>query len=204
MNNIETKIATRYNNSLAIAKRKNITFNVDEETLERLDSVVNFFNEKDGSTTRNAVIEDAVMAYIEAAEDFFEKQNLNEDNKEKSASIIFDTAVFPATNSNFGKVFIGEKKWYYVRIAAYRVEKIKYVALYRGAPISAITHYAEVIDISEPNEDNKRLIKLKDPVAFTEPIELGNIHVNNVRKLFYTCLEKLNNVNTVEELIKHI
>ncbi|MFR1380586.1 MAG: hypothetical protein ACLSTJ_16710 [Clostridium neonatale] len=203
MNKIESKIATRYNNSMGIAKRKNITFNIDEESLERLDSIVNFFYEKDGVTTRNAVIEDAIMAYIESAEDFFEKQNVNNDTNDiNNNDVGYDTAVFPATNSNFGKVFIGEKKWYYVRIAAYRVENIEYVALYRGAPVSAITHYAKVIKISEPNEDNKRLINLEEPIALAKPIKLGDIHVNNVRKLFYTTLQKLQNSDTVKELLE--
>jgi len=88
-------------------------------------------------------------------------------------------------------------------MAAHRVENIKYVALYRGAPISAITHYAEIVNISDPNlnEDNKRLITLKEPMAFRQPISLGNIHVNNVRKLFYTSLEQLNSVSSVEQLL---
>lgn len=202
MNKIESKIATRYNNSMGIAKRKNITFNIDEESLERLDSIVNFFYEKDGSTTRNAVIEDAIMAYIESAEDFFERQNVNEDLKDINNNVGYDTAIFPATNENFGKVFIGEKKWYYVRIAEFRVENIEYVALYRGAPVSAITHYAKVINISEPNEKNKRLINLEEPIALDRPIKLGKIHVNNIRKLNYTTLQKLQTSNTVEELLK--
>jgi len=91
--NIEVKIAARYNNNLAVAKRNNITFNVDEELLERLDSLVNVFNEKDGTTTRNAVIEDAILGYIEAAEDFFEKQNLDEDTTQLN-EIAYYTAVF--------------------------------------------------------------------------------------------------------------
>lgn len=169
--------------------------------MERLDSVVNVFNEKDGATTRNAVIEDAILEYIEVAEDFFEKQNVNDDTVLLN-DITYDTAVYPAINENFGSVFMGQHQWYYVRMAAFRVENVKYIALYRGAPISAITHYAEVNKIGDTNQDNKRIISLKEPIAFPQPIQLGNIHINNVRKLFYTSLEKLKSVNTVEDLIK--
>lgn len=200
--NIQIKIAARYNNNLVAAKRKNITFNIDEELLERLDSVVGVFNEKDGTTTRNAVIEDAVSEYVETAEDFFEKQNLNKDTISLN-DVAYDTAVFPAKNSNWINVFMGEHEWRYVRMADFRVDNVRYIALYRGAPISAITHYAEVIGMGdpEPDKDNKRVIRLQEPIALPQPICLGNIHVNNVRKLFYTSLNKLLSVKTVEELI---
>lgn len=88
-----------------------------------------------------------------------------------------------------------------MRIAEHRISHIKYIALYRGAPVSAITHYAKVISISNPNEDNKRIICLNEPIELPHPIPLGNIHINNVHKLFYTNIEKLKTVNTIEELL---
>lgn len=202
--NVEARIATRYNNDLGIvSKRKNITFNGDEELLERLDSVVAIFNEKDGTTTRNAIIEEAILGYVEIAEDFFEKQNLSKDSLSLNDTT-YDTAIFPATNENFNRVFIGQQQWYHVRMADHRVGNVKYIALYRGAPISAITHYAEVTKINapDPNQDNKRIITLSRVIPFPNNIPLGNIHVNNVRKLFYTSLEKLKSVETIEELLK--
>lgn len=196
---LEKLITSRYNNSIATIKRKNITFNLDEELLERLDSIVVAFNEKESNTTRNAVIEDALLAYIETAEDFFEKKNLVEDKELDDNS--YDLAVFPATNKNFISIFMEEHKWRYVRIAEHRVPNIKYVALYRGSPFSAITHYAEVINISAANAENKRVIELNEPIALEKPIELGDIHVNNVRKLFYTKREKLLSAKTIKDLI---
>lgn len=195
--NIESMIAARYNQS--VSKKKNVSFNIDEELLERLDAVVSVFNENSGDTTRNSVIEEAVTAYVESAEDYFEKQAVI--NDEEVANVGYDTAIYPATNENFTKVFMGEHQWYYVRMAHWRIDSVKYVALYRGAPVSAITHFAEVIEISDVNSDNKRLIKLKEPIALKNPVKLGNIHVNNVRKLFYTSLTKLQNIETVEEII---
>lgn len=202
MNSIESKIAKRYNNLLIIPKRKNITFNIDEESLERLDSIANCFYEKDGITTRNALIEDAISSYLESAEDFLESKNLLIDNLNVNSNIYFDTAVFPATNISFTNTFIGQRKWCFVRIAQHRVNNIKYVALYRGAPISAITHFAKVIAISDPNSDNKRVITLEEPIELKKEIPLGDIHVNNVRKLFYTTIDKLKSSTTIKDLIK--
>lgn len=201
---VKAKIAARFNNDNIVAKRKNITFNISEELLERLDNVANVFNEKDGTTTRNAVIEEAVLGYIEEAEDYFERQNVHDDasNELSTDTEDFDTAVFPAVNDNFSKVFIGQHEWYYVRIAEWRISKLKYIALYRGTPVSAITHYAEIESIGQPNSDNKRIIKIKTPIQLTHPIELGDCHINNVRKLFYTTVQQLQQANTVKDLIK--
>ena len=196
--NIEAMIAARYNKSAT--KKKNVSFNIDEELLERLDAVVSEFNGNDGDSTRNSVIEEAVIGYVESAEDYFSKQAVIHDREEGNTAS-YDTAIYPATNENFTKVFIGEKQWYYVRMAEFRIKNIKYIALYRGAPVSAITHYAEVLEIGEANQDNKRLIKLKEPKSLPKPIVLGNIHVNNVRKLFYTTLSELEHIESVEEIL---
>ncbi len=198
-NNLQNIIAARYSNSIAVAKRKNVTANLDEELLERLDNIVMAFNDKDNNTTRNAVIEEALVAYIEAAEDFFEKKDLLEDKEDEECN--YDMAVFPAVNNTFNNIFIREHKWHYVRIGEKRVPNIKYIALYRGAPFSAITHYAEVISISKPNSENKREIELKEPIALENPVQLGDIHVNNVRKLFYTKKDKLTSAKSIGDLI---
>lgn len=199
---VQSLIAARYNNDVLTTKRKNISFNIDEELLERLDSAVNVFNEKDTTTTRNAIIEDAILAYIEEAEDYFEKQNLiNDETISFIKDVTYDTAIFPAKNINFNSVFIGKHQWYHVRMAQHRIENIKYIALYRGAPASSITHYAEVIEIGNPDENNRRIIHLKEPELLPQPVQLGDVHVNNVRKLFYTTLEKLKSVDNVNDLI---
>lgn len=199
--NLEAKIVARYSKGSAIAKKKNVSFNVDEELLERLDSVVNVFKLQDGTTNRNIIIEDAILNYVEEAEDYFEKQNVSHDKPNDKP---FDTAVYPALNENFGSVFMGEQKWYWVWMANHRVPKVKYIALYRGAPISAITHYAEITGISEPDKyhDNKRTISFSEPVELSQPIKIGKTSIMNVRKLFYTTLEKLKSSSTIEELQK--
>lgn len=201
---VESKILARFSGAIT-AKKKNITFNINEELLERLDTVAAKFNDNDGTTTRTDIIEDAITSFVETAEDFFEAQDLVVDQDISSYVIPdYDTAVFPATNDNFSGIFIADREWRHVRVAESRRNNIKYIALYRGAPVSAITHYAEVVDVSDQilEKDNKRVIKVKEPVLLPNPVGLGSITVQSVRKLFYTKLETLKAVKTVEELLR--
>lgn len=197
---LEKLITARYSNSIVVPKKKNITFNLEEEMLERLDNVVSMFNDKDGlTTTRNVIIEEALLAYLETAEDFFEKKAF--ENDVVSTKKDYDLAILPAINDNFNKIFLGEHKWINIRIAEHRINNIKYIALYRGKPCSAITHYAEVISISSADVNNKRVIELKEPIELRNPIILGDVHVNTVRKLFYTTLEKLLKAKEIKDII---
>lgn len=56
----------------------------------------------------------------------------------------FDTVVFPAHEEGFRETFLDENKWYYVRIRKDRIPNLKYIAIYVGAPVSKITHYAKI------------------------------------------------------------
>lgn len=196
---VEERIKARYHN--VVIKKRNVSFNLDEELLERLDAVVERFKEKDGETNRNNVIEEAISVYVESAEDYFGGEDEKND-KQLGEVVKEDTVIYPSTNDNFVKFFIGLSEWHYVRMADFRISEVKYLALYRGTPVSAITHYAEIVKVGEKNSSGKRRIELKEPIELPSPIKLGDIHVNNVRKHFYTTLDKLQQATTVEELIK--
>jgi hypothetical protein len=76
------------------------------------------------------------------------KQGLSEDKS------LFDTIVVPAQEEGFKEVFLKENRWYEIRISKSMIPHIKYIAAYQVAPISAITHWAEVKDIKLwPNSD---------------------------------------------------
>jgi hypothetical protein len=55
-----------------------------------------------------------------------------------------DTIVVPAREDGFQAVFLGENRWYAIEVGSSKMKKIKYIAAYRVAPISAITHLAPV------------------------------------------------------------
>ena len=55
-----------------------------------------------------------------------------------------DTIVVPANEDGFNDVFLGQDCWFAIRISSSMIDRIKYIAGYQTAPISAITYYAEV------------------------------------------------------------
>ena len=56
----------------------------------------------------------------------------------------FDTVVVPAREEGFQRVFLGEHKWYPIRLSPESRARLKHVAAYRTAPISAVTHVADI------------------------------------------------------------
>ena len=54
-----------------------------------------------------------------------------------------DTIVVPARDEGFFDTFVGENRWYAIKIHASMIPKIKYIAAYRVAPLSSITHIAD-------------------------------------------------------------
>ena len=112
-----------------------------------------------------------------------------------------DTVVVPAKEDGFRSVFLGEKRWHAIRIGAVLRPKLKYIAIYQVAPVSAITYIASIQSI-EPWEKTGRLV-----VNFAEaPKQIGPIPlVNNGRvhapqNLRYTNCQKLTNAKNLDDL----
>lgn len=76
-----------------------------------------------------------------------------------------DCIVVPAHDDGFQEVFLNEDRWYSIRVHGSMIPQIKYIAVYRSAPISAITHIAPVKSI-EPWKDTSKFV-----VTFSEPAE---------------------------------
>lgn len=81
-----------------------------------------------------------------------------------------DTVVVPAHSDGFQETFLGENRWYAIRIHGTMRPQIKHIAGYQVAPVSAITHIAPVASI-EPWKDTGKFV-----VNFTQPArEIGPI-----------------------------
>jgi hypothetical protein len=84
----------------------------------------------------------------------------------------FDTVVVPAQEEGFQETFIGENRWYQIRIHTSMIPRIKYVAAYRTAPVSAITHIAAVKNIDRWSGGKKYVLNFAEPAKEIGPIQL--------------------------------
>jgi hypothetical protein len=91
---------------------------------------------------------------------------------------VSDTLIVPARKEGFERVFLGENAWYSIRLQEQRIPQIKYVAGYQVAPISAVTHLAEVAEIVRSHEDpTKYKVIFKGAAKTIKPIPLGNAQI---------------------------
>ncbi|MEO6098588.1 MAG: hypothetical protein ABIW76_24125 [Fibrobacteria bacterium] len=112
-----------------------------------------------------------------------------------------DTIIVPAKEEGFQKVFLGQHKWHEIRISASMKPRIKFIAAYQSAPISAITHIAPVADISLYKDTGKYIITFAEPAK-----EFGPIHLRESRNKpqgpIYVEREKLLSSRTLEEALE--
>lgn len=84
-----------------------------------------------------------------------------------------DTVVVPAQEEGFNETFIGENRWHHIRMSAAMIPQIKWIATYRVAPISAITHVAKVAKIQPYKDTGKYELIFEGPaVELKKPIRL--------------------------------
>jgi hypothetical protein len=111
-----------------------------------------------------------------------------------------DTIVVPAREDGFKEVFIGENCWYAIRIHPSMIPKIKYIAAYQIAPVSAITHVAKVKSIEQWKDSNKYILRFTEPAKKIESIKLvAKGVVRALQNSRYTSIERLNKAKTLEE-----
>jgi hypothetical protein len=110
-----------------------------------------------------------------------------------------DTLVVPAREEGFREVFLGEQMWGPVRIPESMIDKIRYIAGYQVAPVSAITHVAEVDRIEPWSGSSKYTIYFKGPAQKMGPIHSstnGSTPAGNR----YTSFARLCRAHTLEEV----
>ena len=83
-----------------------------------------------------------------------------------------DIIVVPAQEEGFQSAFIESNAWWQIRISVSMLDKIKYIAAYRTAPVSAITHVAEVDRIERYKDTNKYILYFKESAKAIPHIEL--------------------------------
>ncbi len=111
-----------------------------------------------------------------------------------------DTIVVPAQEEGFNRVFLGEHSWYAIRLSVGMLDKIKYIAGYQVAPISAVTYYAEVKSIEQFGEEGKYKLIFKEPAKkFDKPI-VSDLSQGGMQGSRYTSFDKLIKATKMSEL----
>ncbi len=111
-----------------------------------------------------------------------------------------DTIVVPAKEDGFQETFIGENRWYAIRIHGSMIPKIKHIAGYRVAPTSAITHIAPVKSIEQWQDTNKYVLNFSQPAEKISPIKL--VPKGKVKPPYgprYTSIERVKSAKTLDE-----
>jgi len=115
-----------------------------------------------------------------------------------------DTIVVPSHEEGFQETFIGENRWHHIRIHGSMKPQIKYIAVYRVAPVSAITHIAQVKSIEPWKDTDKYLINFAEPAKEIDPIPLvakeRNGRVKALQNTRYTSKERLEAAKTLDDI----
>lgn len=104
---------------------------------------------------------------------FQEDIKIDVDAKNELSADELDTIVVPAQEEGFNEVFLGENCWYAIRMSSSMLGRVKYIAAYQTAPVSAITHYAEISKIERYENTNKYVIYFKDKAVKIQNIKLS-------------------------------
>ncbi len=112
-----------------------------------------------------------------------------------------DTIVVPAKADGFQETFIGENRWYKVRIHGSVRPQIKYIAVYQVAPVQAITHIASVKSIEPWENSGKFVLNFSEPAQPIGPITLvKGGRVKAPQSIRYTTRERLLKARNLDEV----
>jgi len=80
------------------------------------------------------------------------------------------------------------------------ISQLKYVAVYRTAPVSPITHYAPIRSIEPWENSGEMVINFAEPARELGPLKLTKSgRVKHLQGLRYTNFEKLKKATSLDE-----
>jgi hypothetical protein len=148
--------------------------------------------------------EDAIDNYFEEEKStFFGKRGIKKEHKKKNKFFKerkFDMIVVPAKRSGFEKVFLGENCWHEIRLNENKIDKLKYIAAYQKAPISAITYLAKIKSIKKYKNTGKYVVYFKGkPRKLRKPIKAKHL---TMQSLIYGNRRAMRKAKTIEDVMK--
>ena len=189
--------------------RKQVALYLDDTKVEQIDMVAKQFSSISDakSFSRNTLIETAIDKFLIESKDYLlNTYNIDVDQLiDKSHLEKFDTVIFSAHDDQiFRDAFFGEGGtlwWPDCNINSDRAKHIKYIAIYRGVPTSAITHYAKVKMDGFKTENGKKNFYLEcSPIELPHKITIGSKPSCFFNGAKYTTLESLLNATKADEL----
>lgn len=199
-----------FNNLLKNSKtaKKQIALYLDESKVERIDMIIKLFSSISDSKSfsRNTLIEEAIDKFMGESERFLQEQHgINVDVLlEEARSEKYDTVIFSSSGRGFEETFLGENEpacWYPCKISDNRERNLKYIAIYRGRPVSAITHYAKIKEFRYDQEKECKVCYFDgDAIELPNKIKLGSKDSCFFVGTKYTSFQSLLNAAQADEL----
>lgn len=195
--------------------RRMMSVTLDGEQMELVEKLSLFFSRETASAfSKNQVVEEAVRAFTDESIEYIAEEydfdlrsipltDMRQYKRETFVNIAaFDTVVFPAKdNESARKRFLQENAWYPVRLNKDKLQRMRYVAVYIGAPTSGITHYAQISGYEPmPGEIPGYKLLFGQPEELPHIVELGGMNAAGLRRPRYTTLALLLEAKTMDEL----
>jgi hypothetical protein len=112
-----------------------------------------------------------------------------------------DMLIVPAKEDGFKRVFLGENRWWAVRISRKYLSQVRYICAYQSAPISAVTYWAEVDKIEPYGDKGKYQLFFKGNVKKMEkPLKYENLPQGFMQGIRYTNFDIFQKATTLKEL----
>ncbi len=189
--------------------KKQVAVYFDDSILERLDMLIKVFSSISDSKSfsRNMLVEEAMHKYIEESEKYLkEEYGINLDALIEEAQYEkYDTVILSSNGRGFEDTFLGEaeeKCWYPCKVSDSREGNLKYIAIYRGQPESAITHYAKIKEFKYDSEKECKVCFFDgEPIPLPNRVTIGKKDSCFFIGAKYTKLESLLNAEKAEDII---
>lgn len=187
--------------------KKQIALYLDDAKIDRIDTLIRIFSSISDSRSfaRNTLIEEAIDKFLADSEEYLRETYNIDVNSYIEEIEKFDTLILSSKKRGFEETFLGEIEtpcWYPCRISDSREPYLKYIAIYRGHPVSAITHYAKIKEFRyDPAEKCKVCIFDGAPVELPRKITLGQKDACFFRGAKYTTFDSLLNASRTDQLL---